>query len=369
MPFPADWASDRCWPAFLHHHPDEVRRALGALRSALPARGLFGQDYSQHPLGADYVLLGGRWRLLEAGAMLARLQGFDDYPARLLARLEYVRACAELAGGLLMTRLGFEVVRDPVNAGRKARDRLRGPDWLASFGAEAFGVEVKCPASSEQALARASFASQVMLTTMEGSEPADALSIQLDPNAVASATRGAWINRELTVELALGALMATETEASATTALGKMERSRTWMVTGGFDPDEDHEADRLRVDLEEAADQLRRVPQPGIVIVDTSYDPGLMARALTVSDVLQEPWARDIAAIAFVARTLPGFIVTWVLGPRGAELLGLLLRRRLCRRGHFHVDTLGLRPRCDYEIHPAICPASVASLVAEHRRR
>ena len=166
LPFPSDWAQPRRWGDYMWRNPDAIKRALGGLKRALPDRLLFAQNFAGHQLGRDFVFRRERWRLLEAGWVLARLPTLDDYSERLLDPNAYAATCAELQAGLLLCSMGFRILRDPANWRSKSKKEARvpGPDWFARKARHGFNVEVTCPAMSEQDIARERAATEFLLT-------------------------------------------------------------------------------------------------------------------------------------------------------------------------------------------------------------
>jgi hypothetical protein len=363
VPFQRNWRAPEHWRDEMRRDPAAVRRALEGLGRLLPDQVVFGRDWSGHQAAADYILLRERWRLLEVGAMVANLSSLGDYRERFLDPAKYHAACAELRVGLMLQRSGFEVTRDPVNTGRRARETRSGPDWCARSADRAFGVEVKCPGDSDSAIGRIGFGVHVVETAMRLLPSDKPIRLAFNPATVASATAGRWFDKARAETLVLDALAEAETDGTSATELGAVAPG-----TPGFSPEIrpiplDHEAEtrRLRDTVHDAALQAHEFGEPGLVVLDSSLDRNLMRCCREIADLTREDWASELAAVLLVAPTCPGVAVTFVVGPRfdvlaSASLPGL----RRCTGEHLHVDTFGRpSPVCDldtrFENYPPFC--------------
>jgi hypothetical protein len=283
----------------------------------------------------DYALFGGRFRLLEAGLGLGVVGGHTDYASRLVDPNQYVEACAELASAYMWQQMGFEVEREPLNRDAPRRAPKKGPDFRVTKGELCLGVEVKCPKLSEDQQVRLRFGTDALFATMAlAGEP-----LALDLRGVERATlRIPGEGREHALRVLI--------ERDFRGAHPAISPSPHFTIPSGLDPDPEHEQKRLLETAQDAAAQLRQLRVPGVVVIDTTQDIGLMDEGLTLANSLWEPWARELAAVALVQRTLPGFLVTWLVGPRFELLLGEFGASRICARGHFHVASVGARPDC-----------------------
>jgi hypothetical protein len=255
----------------------------------------------------------------------------------------------------------MHVRRDPANLSTRNQLRNVGPDWLAMHTHGYFGTEVKCPNESDLLIGRSSFVTHVVFAAMNllrGQQ----INLKLNPNAVAEGVNGKWANLLDADRLVLEALVEAEPTGDAKTALGAIAPAPPGYssMIGPIPSDEQHEAERLRCLLEEAANQLRDW-SPGIVILDSSVDPWVMRRCCQVAELMGERWASDLAAVMLVADTYPGFVVTMVPGPKFDEFTSARIRGpRACSKGHLHVDTFG-QPRrpCSlddtFQDYPALC--------------
>jgi hypothetical protein len=150
--------------------------------------------------------------------------------------------------------------------------------------------------------------------------------------------------KSLGEEVALEAVIAAERRASAEPPLSSV-RQTTMPMVGGVEPDEARERLRLRDDLEDAAGQLRELPELGIIVLDTTADARLCARGPAILEMLRdESWAERIELVIVVKHTYPGFSIAVVPGRNAQygfwrqDFPGL----RMCEKGHSHVDTFGL---------------------------
>jgi len=118
-------------------------------------------------------------------------------------------------------------------------------------------------------------------------------------------------------------------------------------MIGPVPVDENHEAERLRALAQGAAAQLREWA-PGIVIINTSADRGIMNRCCYIADSMGEPWASELAMVVLVADTYSGFVIKLIPGPR-FKSVPRFLRVRTCAKGHLHVGCFGVRKDCDLD--------------------
>jgi hypothetical protein len=228
-----------------------------------------------------------------------------------------------------------------------------------------FGVEVKCPNESDLMIGRSSFVTHMSFAAMNLLR-GQHINLTLDPDAVAGGVRGRWANLPLAERLVLEALVEAEPTGDGKTALGAIAPATPGYssMIGPIPSDEQHEAERLRCLLEEAADQLRGW-SPGIVILDSSVDPWVMRRCCQAAELMGERWASELAAVMLVADTHPGFVVTMVPGPKFDEFTSARIRGpRACSKGHLHVDTFGRAERsCSlddkFQDYPALCVPGV----------
>jgi hypothetical protein len=147
-------------------------------------------------------------------------------------------------------------------------------------------------------------------------------------------------------------------EVSVTPGLMNEPRVQLGMHSHSADPE--HQAQRLFQIVQEAAKQLRALPDlPGLVVLDADADLGILNHLGEIESMLTEEWARGLAAVAVVTKTTSSderlqearldTVVRIVKGPLSQALVGTLLPGlRICERGHYHVDPL-LRPshRCN----------------------
>lgn len=369
MPFTADWAHPRRFAEYRWHHPADVDRGLAALERVLGEK-LFWEEYTQHPLGLDYSFRRRRWRLIEAGVMLADLPAPGDYAQRLRDPNQYVAACAELQAGLYLRCLGFWVQRDPANAvrGQSAEAPETGPDWLAIAGPRMFGVEVKCPLESDEVIGLNRLRYAIFDACQQIAISHSGLDIQVRAEIVPSLVRERTVFPRRVEEVVLEALVDLKRRGHATTRLGLVRPSGTRMSSISLPPpSQEREVSRLRDLLQKAATQLGVLPHPGVVILDASYDRVLPFRCCDIAEILEEPFASEIAFVIVAVPTLPGAILTLIPGRRHAKFERCALPGLgFCGR-HLHVCTLAPKPDCSFEDIQSICP-SCFSRVSKRRR-
>lgn len=350
-PFRGDPWREQCWKRYIVRDPAAVRRSLVALRAALPPARLARLNGVAHPLALDYVMSHSRWRLLEVGAMLAALPSVGEFRGRLLNPEKYVPACAELQGGILLQRMGFDVERDPANAQREpGTDDVEGPDWGARQRAGRTGVEVKCPEQSERAIAQQTAAVETLFALGRLLPHGQGVDGSLNPTTLRTLTNRTWVNKERIQDCALDAAIGLDESGAVDTELGRFRYATSGQSSlGGLELDASHEEGRLRDSLQTAATQLQALlPDPGIVLLSTARDHGLAGRTDAISGMLAEDWARDIALVLVVVPTFPGFALLPVKGARFSDLRGFRFRNvRTCDRGHLHVPTFGGPRSCD----------------------
>jgi hypothetical protein len=378
VPFKGNWRDPRRWRNEMRRSPQGVARALVGLGRLLPDHVAFGTNWCGHQLCADLSLRRERWRILETGAMASLLPSLEDYTSRLVDH-RYLETCAELRAGILLLSLGFRLVRDPANAlhPRKARpeDPDGGPDWLAFRERLAFGVEVICPRESDDIFGLLKFLTHATFSAMSLLQGRD-VSISFDPPALRRLTNGSWFNAERTESMLLELLVAASATGSARTELGSIEPAKPGFGTmiGPVRHDEEHELQRLYGQLVHKAGQLRKLPHPGIIVLDSSQDSNSMRRCCAISSMLRDgwdTWAANVACVMLVASTWPGFALTLVAGPRyeafeATPLPGL----RVCARNHLHVDAFGRSPRdCRLDRYDDYAPICAADVPTRGRRR
>lgn len=357
------------------------RRKTGS--AALAAlRAVFTPEWSQaqsgtkglHPVVYDSITVGGRHQLLEVGAMLAMSDISKRLRERLLRDTEYYGACAELHVALLLNAAGAHFEAEPVKDGI-------GPDGVARWKNGSLAVEVKRP--NESARARAT--QQVELEFFnEFSAAASDLASKVD--------KGVWLNlhvnanewptavtgvpdlvriRGLARDVA-GIVRSRLTVPTTSTHFavapgvevsispGLTDEPRVQLGMHSHSVDAEHQAQRLFKIVQEAAKQLRAVPNlPGLVVLDADADFGILNYIGEIEVMLTEEWAHGLAAVAIVTKTTTSddrlrearldTVVRIVSSRMSQALIGTLLPGlRVCERGHYHVDPL-LRPsqRCN----------------------
>ena len=362
VPFQWNWAQPERWQQEFQRSPRGVAHGLSGVRRVFDDE-VFRRNWAGHQFAVDYVMRLSRWRILESGLTLADLPSLDDYRDRLLGVPQtYLAATAELRWALLLRCLGFGVQRDPANQ-PPARERRRGPDWLALHALGAFGVEVKCPGESDAQLGESRFLTEVtfrlteLLQVMPGLRGVD---VKIDPAALGSLTDGRWVNSERIVDHLLEAAATLETKGQAKTALGMLRASDTTTI-GGIPRAPLRDCARLRSELEDAAWQLRAVPHPGIIVVDGTIDSFMAHYCCAVAEMMTETWAKELALVVLAIPTHPGAVATFVPGPLFGEYQRARVRGpRACPKGHLHIDTFPT-PACtvdSFDDLPPYCSPS-----------
>ena len=344
-PLPEDWWRSRNWRSEAAANPG-VLFALAALNRALPPEEVFARNYLQHPLGMDYCMRAWRWRLVEVGAMLSLLQDLDDFPTRLLEQREYFGACAELQVGLLFSLMGFDVERVETRRGGPQR-----PDWIIRKDARALGVEVKCPHVSDRRRLAQLVESQFLFHLMEllPDEKCRGLDVHLDRRVLDRTVSKSWIDHRALEDAALEAAMLFDETGAADPEIASVHHDGDGsIVLHGLPVDFRHEDHRTVRHVREAADQLRDLGLPGIVVLSALLDGDLPGQMHAVRAALAETWAREIAAVMIIEPELPGFRLLLERGQAISEMDSLPFDRlRICDHGHAHVDTF-LRRACTH---------------------
>jgi hypothetical protein len=171
----------RRWREEVLRSPRGVPIALKGYRRILTDKVIFGNNWAGHDLAKEYIFRGNRWRMLETGLVLDKLDVLTEYEERLLLAESYAQACAELRAALLLGRMGFGLQRDPANKSTQAQSRKRGPDWLALHWGGCFGVEVKCPRDTKELRVFADFCIDVGYDVPK--ELAEAIGLPSDQSA------------------------------------------------------------------------------------------------------------------------------------------------------------------------------------------
>ncbi|MCC7542750.1 MAG: hypothetical protein IT379_41425 [Deltaproteobacteria bacterium] len=373
LPPDGEWTRDASWAEVtsLLANPDDARRALHALRRVFPAsrvRAFEGEDL--HPLELDYLVLGARLDLIELGLALAVLNP-RRATDRLRNRLEYRTMRAELQAGLMLSLMGAHVEHEPT--GTKT-----GPDWLASWAAGQIGVEVKCLATGRKAqtlMLLDCYFAMAFIAGMNDARPTEAawLTTRLDPTLVGELViAGRLPNRERIEALAMDAAeqlkraLPTPTVAGTYSvgragtceiALGPTGAPRFHINGDGLQRDETHEFGRVYDEVQRAANQLRAVDSPGLVVLDLGRDRLLTNHYEPLRVTLQdESWATELAGVLFVDRSGSGSRSHTVLHLVPGKLFETLVETLgsgmiFCDRDHMHAPgLLGATEPCDCPI-------------------
>lgn len=366
------WLEETLWERNLRmlRSRNVGRGALAALREVFTPKWSRVQTNVEnvHPVVREAITIGGRYRLLEVGAMLAHMSEKKKLRGRLLPAKEYDGTCSELRGGLLLRAAGAEVDWEPVKNGS-------GPDWRASWQAGVLGVEVKRPRTSQRAedLNRVEMAfhfefmralsdpplrvdSGIWLTlhpSVEILAPKNVLGFP-DIEAVKLLARDAadHVRRNMPSPTSEGMFSAGRAGDFAV-HLGAGEQPQVQFEMYGLPGDDERHAKDLFDIIQEAAGQLGALKDtPGLVLLDADGAIGIVNQRANIYDTLRtEPWAKDLAGVVLVTRTSTSVeevgesridtIVHVVPGPRVSTLENTLLScLRVCDREHFHSDPL-----------------------------
>ncbi|HKY34445.1 MAG TPA: hypothetical protein VJN18_00785 [Polyangiaceae bacterium] len=380
LPSDGEWTRDGSWNEALSAClcREEAEAGLDALRRAVPPRHiarLLRTEPSKpgHPLGQDYVFRFHRFTVVEFAVALLRFG-----PRRIRERIrnpaDYVGFQREQLAGLVFQGTGATMLHEPLG-------RVGSLDWLAEWPCGcALAVEVKCPQESKQSRKRS-----LIVTHFHW-----ALMAKFHSSPAVRADTGTWINLALTNDFIRrmgdaqlindeGKANPKELDRVASDAMrfvdelswpapdgtyslgdaGTMRIARgagaepVFHFSGSIIPsDSDHEEKRIRDDLMEAADQLKRNPErAGLVYLDAACDMTLRSKLPAVQDLLREPWAAELAGVLLVDSSFngtPDRLAMFVPGAREEEAGALLDGLRCCQHGHFHADT-GVFPQAACE--------------------
>ncbi len=286
---------------------------------------------------------------------------------------QYLGLRQELRGGALLLEMGADLLHEPARLeGVKESEQPSGPDWRATWQDGCVYVEAKLPRTSKQANLREVRGAQLTSAFLGGIgedvRKGEGLWATLRPTESFLDSLGDRLEDACRVEeRARHAAAAFSSMIRVRRALGPT-RGRFSLLSGcevllrprqdGFGglsvdgffvvTDEDENSMRLKDDLELASHQLKNVPGPRVVLLDTSQDAGLAVpsrrtTATVQSLVATELWAARLACIMIVYRDYPHTIVEFVLGRTddAAETFRLLRSKlRQCERGHLHCEPL-----------------------------
>lgn len=324
-----------------------------------------------HPLVYDYTWRASRYRFLEFVVALHRFKP-QRLARRVRNRFEYIGFQAEMLAGLAVASTGATMQHEPYG-------REGSIDWLATWPtSERLFLEVKCPQTSKRNRVLEWVTTHFHRAMME----------RFHSHSCITADTGTWIMIDLAEdfarEVASRGLVNDDAVAHhaafdelARQAMAGIEALRWPLPNGsysigragvirvlrgaGAEPkfhfggnvpvDDQQEPLRLQADLEEAAAQLRRVGEPGVIVLDACCDWSLRIRVADVIEALDtEAWARDLAGVLLLDRKVngtPDCLAIFVRGPRWKAALPMLNGLHTCEHDHFHAHSgVFPVPRC-----------------------
>lgn len=295
---------------------------------------------------------------------------------RLLAADQYDGACAELRAGLFLRAAGAHAEWQPPGA-------RMGPDWLARWGSNELGVEVKRPETSARAEARSFLESQFIIELMrlEAEAPLRVstrtrLRLEFSERAFdrfatseqafrSVAELRALVREDALRRFARETLDVIRAHCLNGGATGHFDAGRIGTFTLQADADArpevqfqmlspprdtSHEAGRILQTLSRAGKQVSG-GAPGLIVLDAGGDFALTGSWEAIQETLREPWAGNVADVAVVAHhytgddelgaSRPSNLFYVVPGKRADALERTLLTGvRVCERNHLHFDPI-----------------------------